>query len=48
MSLGRHPEDKASGIVPVDIDIVMCDGVVLRQRDYSARHFRTGYEDLLE
>lgn len=46
--LGRRPEDKATGIVPVDIDIVVCDGEVVRPRDFGARHFRIGYEDLLE
>lgn len=44
--LGRRPEDKAQGIVPVDIDIVVSDGHVLRPRDYAARHFRIGYDDI--
>ena len=33
--LGRLPEHKAQGIVPVDIDIFAWNGEIIRQEDYN-------------
>lgn len=44
--LGRTPIDKASGIVPIDIDVVVYDGVILRPADASSIYFTTGLQTL--
>lgn len=43
---GRDEEARRMGRVPVDIDIVMAGGEVLRPRDYRSLFFRKGYEAL--
>lgn len=43
---GRTAADKANGIVPLDIDVVVYDGHLLRDADYNAAHFRRGYEEI--
>ncbi len=40
--LGRLPEHKEQGIVPVDIDIVVWNGEVIRRQDYESEYFRQG------
>lgn len=32
--------------VVIDLDLVVCNGKILRGRDYNAVHFRTGYEEV--
>ncbi len=44
--LGRRPEHKAQGIVPVDIDIVIFDEEVIRPLDYDSAYFNQGLEEL--
>lgn len=43
---GRTMDKKLKGEVPIDIDIVICDGEVCRVRDFNARYFKLGYEGL--
>ena len=43
---GRTPESKTSGVIPIDIDIVMWDGAVIRQRDFSQKYFQIGWKQL--
>lgn len=43
---GRTSECKAKGEVPIDIDIVMADGNILRDWDYRQKFFRIGYEQI--
>lgn len=40
---GRDPESRKLNLVPVDIDIVIADGVVLRPRDFRCSFFKKGY-----
>lgn len=40
---GRIPHSK---IVPLDIDIVIFDGQVVRQRDFAQEYFKIGYRAL--
>lgn len=40
--LGRTPEMKDRGEVPIDIDIVVFDGEVKRQADYDSAYFKKG------
>lgn len=39
-NLGRTPQSKSAGQIPIDIDIVICDNGILRLADYRAAHFR--------
>lgn len=41
ISSGRVATDLKS--VAIDIDLVMCDGIVLREWDYNQRYFKIGY-----
>lgn len=43
---GRDAAARAEGKVPLDIDIVKADGVVLRPRDFACDFFRHGWEEL--
>lgn len=45
--LGRKPEHKASGIVPIDIDIVVCDDDILRPKDFGSKYFSEGYNQII-
>lgn len=45
----RHGRDQKARMlkrVPVDIDIVIVDGIVVRQRDYGFDYFRRGLNEL--
>lgn len=44
--LGRRPQHKDQGVVPVDIDIVLWDGAVMRPLDYESDYFKQGLEKL--
>lgn len=39
---GRDDAARKAGIVPLDIDIVVADGKVLRKRDFDSTFFRKG------
>lgn len=43
---GRDASCRSLGIVPIDIDIVICDGDVVREWDYRQNFFRIGYSEL--
>lgn len=43
---GRTKELKEVGRVPIDIDIVVCDGIVVRPKDYNTKYFMIGYRQL--
>lgn len=40
--MGRRQDMKAMSLVPIDIDVVVFDGLTLRPSDYSADYFRAG------
>ena len=44
---GRSDEMRARGDVPVDIDIVVWDGEVIRRRDFEQTFFKIGYDQLI-
>lgn len=48
LSFGRDAESRLLGLVPLDIDIVMCDGNVIRSRDFDREFFQLGYRQLSE
>ncbi|MCC8114142.1 MAG: 2-amino-4-hydroxy-6-hydroxymethyldihydropteridine diphosphokinase [Bacteroidales bacterium] len=43
---GRQPWMKEAGIVPIDIDVVMYGGAVVRPLDYATPYFTEGYNKL--
>lgn len=45
-SLGRTVDKTCAGIVPADIDVVMYDGIVIKQSDYEANHFMRGFKEI--
>lgn len=45
--MGRTAECKAKGDVPIDIDIVICDGTIYKPWDYRQKFFRIGYEEII-
>ena len=44
---GRLPEDKAQGIVKLDIDLLVVDEVVLKAKDMERDFVKQGMEELL-
>lgn len=47
LQFGRTSAIRQQGVVPIDLDIVVADGHVLRARDYSREYFQRGYNQLL-
>lgn len=45
-ALERREEPRRGCMVPLDIDVVLADGKVLRDTDFRAPHFRKGYDSL--
>lgn len=43
---GRDAESRLRKLVPIDIDIVIASGVVIRPRDYTCTFFRQGFNQL--
>lgn len=46
ISLGRDAQARTRGDVPVDIDIVVFDGKIMRERDFESEFFRIGYMEI--
>lgn len=44
--LGRRPDSKARGQMPVDIDIVEYNGMVVSKDDFDRQYFTTCYRQL--
>ena len=44
---GRTPEARSEGRVPLDVDVVVADGEILRPKDFDRYFFRRGYEELI-
>ena len=40
---GRTKETRALGLVPLDMDIVVADGIIVRNNDFNSAYFRKGY-----
>ncbi|MDE6741293.1 MAG: 2-amino-4-hydroxy-6-hydroxymethyldihydropteridine diphosphokinase [Muribaculaceae bacterium] len=48
LSLGRDVTARIVGDVPVDVDIVIYDGKVVRTKDYECDYFLIGYKEISE
>ncbi len=46
--LGRLPHDKGDKVVPLDIDIVVFDGQLIRESDFNAAYFSVGYYGIVD
>ena len=46
IQFGRNSQQKSMGLVSLDLDLVIYDGVVLRQRDYNYDYFQIGWTEL--
>lgn len=44
---GRDEITRIEGIVPIDLDIVMWDGRIIRENDFERPYFNRGYRELL-
>ncbi|MCH5230049.1 MAG: 2-amino-4-hydroxy-6-hydroxymethyldihydropteridine diphosphokinase [Muribaculaceae bacterium] len=44
--MGRNHLRREAGEVPIDLDIVICDGEILKKWDYRQKFFRIGYLQL--
>lgn len=47
LKLGRTPEARLRGEVPIDIDLVEYNREILRPRDFKATFFSIGYQNVL-
>lgn len=45
-NVGRDDDCRRTQCVPIDIDIVLCNGEIIRQWDYRQTFFRIGYDML--
>lgn len=43
---GRTPATRLAGKVPIDLDIVIYDEKVVRQKDFTTKYFKIGYSQL--
>ena len=43
---GRTPELKSRGIVPIDLDLVIYKGFILRERDFNYDYFQIGWNEI--
>lgn len=41
---GRLPDSKATGIMPLDIDLIIWNGNIVSPDDYRREHFMIGYK----
>lgn len=46
LSQGRDADARALGLVPIDIDIVVRNGEVIRPADYAAAFFKLGFSQI--
>lgn len=46
MEMGRHAGCRQRGDVPIDMDIVIMDGDVVKPWDYRQKFFQIGYQEI--
>lgn len=45
--MGRNATCRERGDVPIDLDLVVCDGTVFKPWDFRQKFFRIGYEQVI-
>lgn len=48
MSCGRTPQSKLTGVIPIDIDIMTINGMVLRPDEFHRPYFMRGLNNLID
>lgn len=43
---GRDGECRRLNLVPIDIDVVVCDDMILRPKDFAREFFKIGYRQI--
>lgn len=43
---GRTPSSKQTGEIPMDLDIIIWNGEIVRERDFNQEYFQTGWQQL--
>lgn len=46
-SCGRTSESKQQGIIPIDLDIVVWDNKIIKERDFIMPYFTKGYKQIV-
>lgn len=46
LKAGRDEHCRANSLVPIDIDIVMADSKIIRQKDFNSSYFKKGFQEL--
>lgn len=46
LKCGRDNAARNAGIVPIDVDIVVYDGEIVRPRDYASNFFKIGFDQI--
>lgn len=44
--MGRTSECRGKGLVPIDLDIVVMNGDIVKPWDYRQKFFRIGYDEI--
>lgn len=45
---GRTPHSKTEGVIPIDIDVIIWNGTIMRPREFAYDYFTKGYRQLSE
>ncbi len=43
---GRTPSSKSVGIIPMDLDLIIWNGTILRPREFNRAYFSRGYNEI--
>ena len=46
INCGRSKESKLNGVIPIDLDIVIANDIILRPVDYNREYFKIGWNEL--
>ena len=46
INCGRSKESKLNGVIPIDLDIVIANDIILRPVDYNREYFKIGWNKL--
>lgn len=46
INCGRSKESKLNGVIPIDLDIVIANDIILRLVDYNREYFKIGWNEL--
>ena len=44
--MGRDKKCREQGLVPIDIDLVICNGEILKPWDFNQKFFKIGYSEI--